>query len=163
MSSQHASVICIKNCINIANHTKYCHFIYPTRWVLCLKNVKTTFFMKHVVIMYTVTLLSVWEQSWHQAGRKTFLKCSIINICYHNNYQTNSGIYTGELTQSHWGFHASSSSTSTPSQSLGWRNITGFPWAPILGSADRVLMFFAFRSAIAAFMSSTCDKKKNVS
>lgn len=53
------------------------------------------------------------------------------------------------------GVHASSSSTSTPSQSLGWRNITGFPWAPILGSEDRVLMFLAFRSAIAALMLST--------
>lgn len=60
--------------------------------------------------------------------------------------------------QSHCSVHASSSSTSTPSQSLGWRNITGFPWAPNLGSADRVLIFFAFRSAIAALMSSTCRK-----
>lgn len=31
---------------------------------------------------------------------KNFLKYSIINICY-NNHQTNSGIYTSELTQSH--------------------------------------------------------------
>lgn len=57
--------------------------------------------------------------------------------------------------------HASSSSTSTPSQSLGWRNMTGFPWAPIRGSADRVLMFFDFKSATAAVMSSTCRREEN--
>lgn len=90
-------------------------------------------------------------------------KCYKANITkstsYHSDDQTDCGIY--ELPQPDWGLYASSSSTSTPSQSLGWRNITGFPWAPILGSADRVLMFFAFRSAIAAVMSSTCNQEGN--
>lgn len=58
-------------------------------------------------------------------------------------------------------FHASSSSTSTPSQSLGWRNMTGLPWAPIRGSAESILMFLVFRSAIAALMSSTCSHRRN--
>src|ERR1700730_8141046 len=30
--------------------------------------------------------------------------------------------------------YASSSSTRVPQKSLGWRNSTGLPWAPILGS-----------------------------
>lgn len=30
--------------------------------------------------------------------------------------------------------HASSNSTSVPQKSFGWRNKTGLPWAPILGS-----------------------------
>lgn len=52
-------------------------------------------------------------------------------------------------------YYACSISTRTPSQSLGWRNITGLPWAPIRGSGESSLISLAFRSAIAEFISST--------
>lgn len=106
----------------------------------------------------------------HYSGNFTRSRRSFISSCYkwhHKKRPFCSWIVTGAQPNVHWcrqplqshcSVHASSSSTSTPSQSLGWRNITGFPWAPNLGSADRVLIFFAFRSAIAALMSSTCRK-----
>ena len=51
--------------------------------------------------------------------------------------------------------YSCSSSTKTPLQSLGWRNMTGFPWAPILGSGLRQRIFLALTSATAAWMSLT--------
>ena len=51
--------------------------------------------------------------------------------------------------------YSCSNSTRTPLQSLGWRNITGFPWAPILGSALKHRIFLLFTSATAAWMSLT--------
>ncbi len=59
-------------------------------------------------------------------------------------------------------FYASSISVNTPLQSLGCKNITGFPCAPILGSAPSVRIFIALTSATAFLISLTCKKNTMV-
>ena len=59
------------------------------------------------------------------------------------------------LAIDHLSFYDCSISTKTPAQSLGCKNMTGFPWAPILGSGDKHRIFFAFKSLTASLMSLT--------
>ena len=58
---------------------------------------------------------------------------------------------------------ACSSSTNTPPQSFGWRNITGFPWAPIRGFSESGRIFCFWMSSIALSMSSTWMDKWEIS
>lgn len=58
-----------------------------------------------------------------------------------------------------WEIQASSSSISTPPQSLGCKNVTGFPCAPIFGSGLRGRTLLSCIVCIASVMSSTYIKR----
>lgn len=112
-------------------------------------------------------LLDPWKFTWVSV----YLTTNIISLFYHYIYYTTIYIplrlYSSSCPiKGHHLYikymlknclsYTSSSSTNVPLQSLGCRNTTGFPWAPILGSSLSSRMFLAFKSAIAALMLSTC-------